>query len=101
MTCASFSTRHPGESEPLGFDFTARLASGETVDSGTVTAAVVDGTDPDVGTLFTGAASINAGIILRRMEGGVDGVTYKITASVVTSLGNTLIACATVRVEDC
>lgn len=96
-----FSTRTPDESFPLGFDFAAVLGAAETIASATITAAVVDGTDADVATRFTGSVAMTANTVRRRFVGGVAGTRYLITAIVVTSDANTFEECAELLVEDC
>jgi hypothetical protein len=96
-----FSSRTPDESFPLGFDFAAVLGVGETITSATITASLIEGTDADVATRFTGAVAIAGTTVRRRFVAGADGARYLITAVAVTSASNTFEECAELLVEAC
>jgi hypothetical protein len=78
-----------GETIKEVFDFTSRLAVGETISTATVTAAVYSGTDPTP-TLVSGAATIQGAQVTQLLAGGVAGTTYLLTCFAVTSSGQTL-----------
>jgi hypothetical protein len=63
------------------FDWTAWLASGETIASATVTV-------PTGITLYT-PASVNGGVVVFWLSGGTAMQTYSIACTVVTSAGRT------------
>ena len=101
--------KHSGESILFGFDFTALLAVGETI-TGAVT--VTDGAGvltissvaANAATFINdegGTVAINCGI-QARISGasGVDGTDYTLTATGVTSAGNTRKLVCTLQVRN-
>jgi hypothetical protein len=98
LSTQAFSDRFATESEPLGCDFAARLDTGETITGGTVTCAVLRGTDADAATRVTGSVTVAGGIVRRRFVGGIVGVTYLLTFTATTSDGDTLVEKVTVTV---
>lgn len=101
MNLGTFDPRHPAESEPLGFGFSARLAEGETVSSAVFTIEVVEGTDPEPASMLSGAPTTTSTGAFQRVAGGVDGCTYKLTCVATTTASNIHEVCATFSVVDC
>lgn len=101
MNLGTFDPRHPAESEPLGFGFAARLATGETIVSAVFTIEVVEGVDPSPGDLLAGSPTTTTTGAFQRITGGVDGCTYKLTCVATTSASNIHEVCATFSVVDC
>jgi hypothetical protein len=94
-----FSSKLPGETEFLGFNFQPRLANGGgAIQSVTFAVAVLTGTDPAPNAMKIGAPLIQGFIVKQLVGGGVSGVLYRITATVVTTTGQTLIESASLRV---
>lgn len=81
-----FFRKQPSEAYSITVDFSARLASGETVSSFSVTvtdeegASVLDVTDP---------ASEDSGIVTLPVKGGVDRKRYTLEVKIITDLGAT------------
>lgn len=76
------------------FDFTSRLAVGETISSATVTAAVSTGTDSSPSSIVSGSASISGARVTQTLTAGTVGVIYKLTCTATTSLSNVFIMTA-------
>lgn len=85
--------KQPSESRLFSMDFSGLLASGETVSG--VTSATADKAG-----LVLGAPAFTTSAAQVRISGGTDGVTYKITFVVTTSLSNTLEGEGLLSVED-
>lgn len=91
----SFSAKVPVEDEYFGFDFAARLATGETLSSASFAIAIVSGgVDAGAASMISGAAVIDGSIAKQLVIDGVAGVTYRLTGTVVTSAGQTLVESA-------
>ena len=73
------------------FDFTSRLAAGETLSTATVTATVYSGTDTGPSAVISGAASISGAKVTQKVTAGTLGVMYLLSCSVTTSAGQTLV----------
>lgn len=72
------------------FDFTSRLAVGETISSASTTCVVYSGTDASPSAVISGAAAISGAQVTQMITGGTSGVTYLLTCSAVTSTSQTL-----------
>lgn len=102
MALGSFDPRHPSESYPLSFDFSALLTEGEEITGVTFSVALVDdGVDPDLASRLVGGATFAAGICSQRFTGGVAGVTYLLTAVAVTDADNIYELCGYVPIVAC
>lgn len=101
MNLGTFDPRHPAESEPLGFGFAARLATGETVASAVFTIEVVEGTDPSASSMLVGSPTTTSTGAFQRVSGGVAGCTYELKCVATTSASNIHEVCATFSVVDC
>lgn len=77
--------KQPNESRLYSMDFSANLASGETISS--ITSVTPEPTGP---TISSEAVSSDGKSANFRIAGGTDGESYKITVIVVTSSSNTL-----------
>lgn len=80
-----------GEVKNYTFDFTSLLASGETISTQAVTAAVYSGTDATPSAIISGAASASGSVVTQKITGGTTGVIYELTCTITTSAGQTLI----------
>lgn len=79
-----------GETVTETFDFTSRLAAGETISSASVSATTYSGTDASPSLIVNGSASISGQTVTQSITGGVLGVTYDLVCTIATSLGQTL-----------
>jgi hypothetical protein len=86
-----FPSKPVGETINLGVDFVSRLASGETIVSGTVTASLYSGTDPAPAGILSGAASVSGTSVIQTITAGVLGNIYELAYAAVTTLGQTLL----------
>lgn len=79
-----------GETAPVVFDFTAALATTETISTQSVAAVVYSGVDANPSAVISGAATANLKLVSQSVTGGVSGVIYQLTCTITTSLGKTL-----------
>lgn len=79
------------ESRVYGFDFNRLLEPGETLVSAIFAIAVVEGADPAAAAMLVGSATTSGSFARQRIAAGVQAVLYQVTATAVTSAGNTLI----------
>lgn len=86
----TWDPKRTGESVNLTFDFTSRLASGETISTQVVTASVYTGTDASPSGLISGSASASGAVVTQKITGGVAGVIYYLLCQITTSAGQTL-----------
>lgn len=85
-----------GEEQTVAFDFTSRLAVGETISTQVVAATVFSGTDASPSSLISGSASASGARVTQLIDastGGVEGVVYELAATITTSAGQTLKSC--------
>lgn len=95
-----FSDKDPDEVEFVGFNFSPRLATGETLVSATFYVVVVAGVDATPDALLQGEAIVDGGVAKHKVGGGVSGVHYRVCAHAVTSSGQTLVESASLVVKD-
>ena len=86
-----FATKLVGATRAVVFEFLGELVAGETLSTATVTAAVYSGTDASPSSLISGSASASGTQVSQKLTGGVEGVIYKLTCTITTSAGNTLV----------
>lgn len=79
-----------GETVKEPFDFTSRLAAGETISTATVTATVYSGTDATPSALISGSTSISGAVVTQAITGGTTGNIYQLACAITTSAGQTL-----------
>lgn len=87
-TYSQFGTKAPDEDVKLTFDFTRDLPAGITLTGlPTTTYAVETGLDANPGALANGSAGtdVTQKMVVVPVQGGVDGVTYKIHALCATT----------------
>lgn len=87
----NFTPKRASESEIFTVDFAPLLAPGETISSPSWTVTVVDGQDPSVNAMISGAASISGTTVSQLIRSGVPGQRYAPVCTVQTSLGQTLV----------
>ena len=84
----NFSPKDPLEIFPVSIDFTNLLGVGETISSVVFTVQVLSGIDPTPSAMLSGAASVAGTVCSQTIKGGVNGVTYLISALATTNLAN-------------
>lgn len=90
MSHISIPAKYSGETVNVQFDFTSRLAIGETISSQVVSAAVYSGTDANPAGLIFGVASVSGAIVTQAIQAGVVGVMYTLLCTITTSAVQTL-----------
>jgi hypothetical protein len=97
-----FPTKGTLESVVLAYDFSLALGTA-TITGQTFTCEVESGAeDPVPADVLDGAPALdsgNAGRVLQRVAGGVDGTDYRIQCTVTTSAGDTLTLAAILPVR--
>ena len=86
----TLGAKHASEIVSEVFDFTSRLAAGETISAATVTAFVYSGSDPTPAALISGPAAISGGKVTQRVTGGFMGNVYDLVCTATTSVGQVL-----------
>lgn len=79
------------ETRTYVFDFASYLAEGETISTQVVTAEVYSGTDATPASIISGAATASGTVVSQKVTAGLAGVIYELTATITTSLGQTLL----------
>ena len=87
----SWSQKDPAETYAVAFDFSADVPSGETIASSTWTATTYSGNDSSPSSILYGSPTISGGTVKQMMTGGNSGVSYLVTASIITSGGSTFL----------
>ena len=85
-----FDPINPGESEVFTFDFVNDLPASDTIASASVTLAASVGSDPQASSRLVNAAQTSGTQVLQRIGGCLGGVVYLVSATVLTTQGNTL-----------
>lgn len=88
---SNFTPKRAGETEVFTVDFSALLATGETITSAAWSISVVSGSDPSAASMIDGSASISGSKVSQLITGGVSDVTYAPICTANTSLGQVLI----------
>ena len=86
--------KQSGSTEPYTFDFTSKLASGETISTQIVAAAVYSGTDASPSSIISGSATASGAIVTQKLTAGTIGVIYRLTCTITTSSSNTFVLTA-------
>jgi hypothetical protein len=84
----TFSYKLTTETELFTFDFSAILASTETISTASCTVQVKDGTDSNPNAIKVGSPAISGPLVVQRITGGLNGVIYRLEMTVTTSLTN-------------
>lgn len=74
----------------LSWDFSAALATGETISTGTVTATTIEGTDPSPNDIVSGSTTTSGAVVSQKIINGVDGATYLLECEITTDQGQKL-----------
>ena len=83
-----FTYKLTTENELFTFDFSAALATSETIGSATCTVETKDGTDTNPTAILVGLPAISGFKVVQRVSGGVTGNIYRLEMTVTTSLTN-------------
>jgi hypothetical protein len=94
-----FSSKNTQEKVYLGFDFSNRLDTAETISTATFYIRAVQGIDLDSSTMLSGSSVISGGTVRIKVQNGIAGFTYELSVVVTTSGGRTLFAKAPVVVN--
>lgn len=78
------------ETRNYTFDFSSRLAAGETISTQTVTASVYSGVDASPSAIISGSASASGAVVTQKITAGTLGVIYELLCQITTSAGQTL-----------
>ena len=84
-----YDQSEPGENEIYTLDFVRDMLAGETLSGATWTCVAVSGTDASASTRISGSATVSGTQTSQRCTGFLDGVKYRLEATVTTSLSNT------------
>ncbi len=80
-----------GETRRFPFDFSSKLASGETISTQVVAATVYSGTDSSPSSIISGSASASGAVVSQNITAGTAGVLYELTCTITTSATRTLL----------
>lgn len=94
-----FDDKYAGETEYVGWDFTARLEAGETLQSAAFAVTDPSGIDPAPAGILQGAAAIDGAVARQMVANLVAGARYVIVTTVQTSGGRTLVEVGVLRVR--
>ena len=90
MSKVILNAKLAGETINEVFDFSSRLAVGETISSASTTATVYSGTDANPSAILNALTTISGGKVTQGVIGGTLGVTYKLVCTVHTSASQIL-----------
>lgn len=100
----SFTLMNPPEAEALAFDFTSQLAPGDSVASviAWLCSVISGGLDPNSQGLLTGGSTLTGNITAHMFDtaSAIPGVTYAVSALIMTANGNKLLLWAPLPVES-
>ena len=86
MSVELFSEKDPGETLTCAMDFVNILATGETISAASISISTYAGVDASSSSLLSGAVSISGTQIRHNIQGGLDGVTYRLRFVATTNL---------------
>jgi len=93
-----FTDKDPSEVVRLGVDFSNLLDTGETISTATVSIRNAAGVAQAA--MLSGSPTNSSGIVRQLITGGTAGMAYKISFTITTSTGQTLIEGADLRVTE-
>jgi len=96
----SFSYKITSESELFTFDFTQVLTASETISSATCAVIVMNGTDNNPTAILQSVPIISNKTASQRIISGVSEVTYRLSMTIVTSIGNTYVGVGDLTIYD-
>lgn len=96
----NFSEKDDDEIYTVGFDFAALLAAGETIIAVTFAIRASGTPDASSATMLSGGPSINGSVVKHLVIGGLPGIIYRISATVITSSGHKYVESADLAVVE-
>lgn len=100
MNRTHWPAKDPAETLVATFDYSAELDAGETIDVAETACTLLSGTDADPAEVLDSAPTIDAGTVLQRLTGGVDGATYTLRCqATLDPTGRILVLAATLPVR--
>jgi len=93
-----FTDKDPSEVVRLGVDFSNLLDTAETISTTAVSIRTTAGVAQAA--MLSGSPTSSAGIVRQLITGGVAGTSYKLSFTITTSTGQTLIEGADLRVTE-
>ena len=101
----AFPDKSPAETPPLEFDCSDELGDGVTIEQATVKAYQLstrgdDDPTPDAIRMDDATLDDTKTVVIQKVNGGVDEVTYKFIVTYATSDGRTLEGAASLRVRS-
>ena len=94
----NFTDKDPQETVRLGVDFANLLATGETISTAAVSIRTAAGVA--VSAMLSGSPVSEGAIVRQLITGGTAGQSYKLSFTVTTSTGQTLVEGADLRVSQ-
>ena len=91
MNRITLEPKYAAEINKYVFDFTSKLAVGETISTAVITAYVYSGTDALPSNIISGSASISGAKVTQTIIGGTAGVTYLLIMQITTSASQQLV----------
>lgn len=86
------------EADTIAFEFSKRLAAGESIATVSMEVSAVSGADATPDAMRQGLPLIVGGDVLQNVVGKVQGVTYKLRCRAVKNTGRVLVSAALLRV---
>lgn len=96
----AFSYKITTETQPCTFDFSQVLSSGETISSVVFTVLVQQGVDASPSAILSGTATISNFKVTQKITGGLTNVTYRLVATITTSLSNTYVGVGDITIYE-
>lgn len=96
----NFDDKYAGETEYVGWDYAARLETGETIQSDAFAVVDAAGVDPAPATILQGAPVVSSPVARQLVADLVAGARYVIVTTAQTSGGRTLIEVGVLRVRE-
>jgi hypothetical protein len=101
MKTVTWDTKRPVEKVWSTFRFGKQLAIGENVVSVAISVALIQGVDVAPAAVIDGVALLlSGGRVMQRLQGGVDGASYRIRCDATTSNGQVLSLAGVLPVEE-
>jgi hypothetical protein len=98
MTIKTLSHKDPAEQVPITFDFSDLVTVIDSAEA--TTATVYTGIDASPGAMISGVPFIAGALIIQQVVGGIDGVSYKLRATIVSGSEKYVLTCILPVVTD-
>lgn len=99
MNLNVWPVKDPAEKFTLSFDYTAALASGETIISAAIAVSVKAGVDATPNNFLDGVNQVLAGVVLQGIKDGIDQASYLVRCVATLSSGRVLVLAGVVPVR--